>query len=488
MVRTSGRDCAGIAPDCAAQFPREIAGGFVFLPVAGLMHAWRACRYRPLGVGDFRAWLAMREMVARRQAMPDGREAAYGLDELANLLSVTRKRAGASVRRLEAAGLIEWSDSAIVFYDQLLEDEELLEDTIGRGKGSVAIPRRILRYLVAGARPAIIATALGVLLRCLSRRKGGWDGRGRVKSSWIARTFGVSIPAVKIARRELAKLGWITPEPSDQRAENRWGRAFRIDLGWSNLATSSGPVSIPPRPDPGPSSIPPDLHREPLQEFKDQEPASGGPAGVEIREQVTQTPELVHADPAPAGMKPVSAIPAPTLNDVQVEDLKDTGRTLQLYDQAIDRKLVTSSEADRMRFVGAAEHALAIGKANPPGLFAWIVRGRCWRYLTGEDEDRANARVKAHIAGLAPSPDRLEVAPTRSMMTKGLRRFGGGEVAPPSSIGRPALSADARLVKAVREASIRAGVFRDPFPAVQSRDPRWTRERWDMTLRSLGLA
>ena len=60
-------------------------------------------------------------------------------------------------------------------------------------------------------------------------------------------------------------------------------------------------------------------------------------------------------------------LPAPTLNDVRVEDLKDTGRLLRLHAQAVARGLVGSSEADRLRFVGAAEHALALGTGNPCG-------------------------------------------------------------------------------------------------------------------------
>jgi hypothetical protein len=35
----------------------------------------------------------------------------------------------------------------------------------------------------------------------------------------------------------LLRLGWIDQEPSDQRAENRWGRAFRINLAWEPLST-----------------------------------------------------------------------------------------------------------------------------------------------------------------------------------------------------------------------------------------------------------
>jgi hypothetical protein len=69
-------------------------------------------------------------------------------------------------------------------------------------------------------------------------------------------------------------------------------------------------------------------------------------------------------------MKPVSTIPAPTLRNVRIEDLKDTGRLLDLHRQAIDRKLIGASESDRLEFVAAAEHALAVGNGNPPGLFA----------------------------------------------------------------------------------------------------------------------
>ena len=168
---------------------------------------------------------SMREMEARRCGLGRGRAPSYGLAELAKLLGVSEKRAKASVGRLVAAGLLEWSGSAIGFPD--LPGEGIgLEDSIGRGRGSVAIPRRMLRLPAGAARPALIATALGIVLRCLSRRRGGFDGRGRVKASWITRVFGVDARRVKQARLELVALGWIEPEASDRRAENRWGRAY----------------------------------------------------------------------------------------------------------------------------------------------------------------------------------------------------------------------------------------------------------------------
>jgi hypothetical protein len=438
----------------------KIAGGFVPIPVAALMTAWRACRARPLGIGEFRAWLACRELEARRCTVDDDRAPAYTFAELAKLLDVTERRAKASVMRLVAADLIEWSDKAIGFPDRVdvpgghndpNDGFGDIKNSIGGGNGSITIPRRILRLLVAGARPAMIATVLGLLLRCLSRRKSGFDGRGRVKASWIARVFAVDLRRVKAARRELVALGWIEPESSSQSAENRWGRAYRINLAWNRV--EAGGRSLPPPPAlVRPAIATPSVDQEPLRErIQNQEPA-GGPSGFSIEGSGRQ-------DQPPAG-----PLPAPKLADVRIDDLKDTGRLLDLHRQAVAKGLVTASEADRLRFIGAAEHALAIA-TNPAALFAWLVLRGCWRYVTVEDEDRAAARLKAHVRR------RTVDAPSTPVVGMNL----GG------------LSEDARIVKAIREATIRAGIYRDPWPAFSAKYPEWDRVRWDRALVELGF-
>jgi hypothetical protein len=473
----------------------SIAGGFVLVPVAGLMACWRACQSAPLGIGDFRSYLAAHEMKARRCRLDDGRPGAYSVAELAKLLGVSERRAKASVNRLVAAGLLEWSDGAIGFPDPMqgfdgdLDDPDL-ENSIGQGRGSIAIPRRMLRFLVAGARPALIATVLGLLLRCLSRRKAGFDGRGRCKASWIARVFGVDPGRVKLARAELVKLGWIEPESSDQWSMNRYGKAFRIDLDWDRPDCRE---TIPPRPPGRRETTPPDLHQEPLQErIQNQEPCPG-PSGFSIKgsgngdkpgpkAEPRPGPKAAYTESVPVGIKPVSAhpgaqvptptLPTPTLADVRIEDLKDTGRLLDLHRQAVDRQLIGASEADRLKFVAAAEHALAIGKGNPPGLFAWLVRGACWRYITQEDEDRANARIKAFLRG--PELPKVASSPRSSPFYRPI---------PPTP---PVLSEDARTVREIRRAMERAGYSGDPFPQVRRADPSWTRDRWDAALAELG--
>ena len=389
----------------------KIAGGFVLVSVASLMACWRSCQSRPLGIGEFRAYLACHEMVARRCTLEDDRPASYSFAELAKLLGVTERRARESVGRLVGAGLLEWSSEGIGFPQPCLEDPDLA-DTIGRGRGSLAIPRRMLRYLVAGARPALIATVLGILLRCLSRRRGGFEGRGRVKASWIARVFGVDVRRVKAARKELVDLGWIEPESSDQRVENRYGRAFRIELGWS------GGRTLPPLPPANrPAIATPSVDPEPLRE-RETPGTRPGATGVGLKGSGT-----AHTNSGPVGTKPVSGLPAPKLADVRVEDLRDTARTLKLFDLAVALGLVGSSEADRLQFVALAEHARAVGTANPPGLFMHLLRSRCWRYITGEDEDRARARLREHYHPSRPPerpaarvstfiPDKVEAGPS----------------------------------------------------------------------------
>jgi hypothetical protein len=434
----------------------SIGGGFVRVSLGSLMACWRACQTRPLRIGDFRAWLACHEIVARRCLADEDRAPVYSFAELAKLLGVSQKRARASIHRLGDGGWLVWSPQAIQFPERPLTDDPILEDSLSGGRGSLLIPRRLLRFLAQGAGRALIATAIAVLLRCLSRRRGGFNGRGRLKASWIAQVFGVCLRQAKAARMQLINLGWIEPEDSDQWALNRWGRAYRINLQWTPPQPEAGhpltpPGSSPsdqgstltPRPaDLGPTLSPPDLQTPiPFGREKNQEPARG-PSGFLIEDSGDRDKPL----------------PGPTLADIRIEDLKDTGRLLDLLGQSVARNLVGSSEADRLKFVAAAEHALAIGKGNPPGLFAYLLRGGCWRYLTQSDEDRANARIKAYLRG--PSPASV-----------------------PSTVPRrPLLSEDARMAREYRRSLESAGYRGDPFPQVRRHDPSWTRERWDAAL------
>lgn len=60
-----------------------------------------------------------------------------------------------------------------------------------------------------------------------------------------------------------------------------------------------------------------------------------------------------------------------------------------LHTQAYRARLVGNSEADRLKFFAAAEHAVGYGRKNLAGLFVSVVQGGLWHHLTLADEDRA---------------------------------------------------------------------------------------------------
>lgn len=88
----------------------------------------------------------------------------------------------------------------------------------------------------------------------------------------------------------------------------------------------------------------------------------------------------------------------PNIRAVTVQDLTDTGRLMILLAQAIEAKWIGRGEHDRLRFVGAAVRALRLGD-NPPGMFISTVKHERWLWISGDDEDEANRRIKAHIHG-----------------------------------------------------------------------------------------
>ena len=163
-------------------------------------------------------------------------------DELRKLTGLSTKRINDSLRRLQDAA--SWNGPRIALSFPTSPDDlpvqktssfQAFLDGIPNPNRKLPVPRRTLRLIAGGARPALIATILGHLVRGLYLKRGICSARGRVKASWIADTFGVSLRRVKQARHELIACGWLIPLDADQWALNRWGAHFRINLGWSRL-------------------------------------------------------------------------------------------------------------------------------------------------------------------------------------------------------------------------------------------------------------
>lgn len=378
------------------------AGGYELATSGQLTQAWEWYRCALLELADLRVFFACLEIVARGKAA--GRCGAktprFDVADVSRLTGLSRT--GPSVARLTDAGLLRF-------------DEDFIELTPAPGR-LVPVPRRMIRYLARCRRPSLIATVLGHLLRCLFYGDGMCRTGGQCKASKVAEQFGVDLRRVKAARAELVELGWLERVEVEQWRMNQEGGAFRINLDWAGL---------PPRTPPGGAPLPPpDSDKDPLTGFKDQKPATG----VSIR-------------------------------GVREEDLKDTGRTLELHAQAVRAGIVNDSEADRLRVVAAAEHALDVATKNAPGLFATILRNGLFGFLTQDDEDAARRRIREHLHG-------------------GPRRTPG-----PMAQG-PEVSDDARLAWKVVAAARRAGLKGDPFYLLRQKDPTWTRPRWDAAVSS----
>src|SRR5262249_45589677 len=92
------------------------------------------------------------------------------------------------------------------------------------------------------------------------------------------------------------------------------------------------------------------------------------------------------------------------------------------------------------------------------------VRSKLWSYLTQDEEGAAHARLKRHLFG----------APRERVGGLGRAMEVRAAVA-----ARPALSDDGLLVREVRGALARTGFRGDPFYALKSQRPDWTRDRWE---------
>ena len=516
------------APVGQADPPAKPKGGYRIITAAVLAAAWWAYRSKLIRLVDLRVWFATHEAAARRCGVEKDSPRRFNLEELRKLTGLSLKRLKESVKRLQAARLLNWSETALAFPGSLDEwpvdgqaDFRAFLDQIPNRERKVPVPRRTLRLLAGGGRPALIATVVGHLIRGLYLKSGKCLSRGRVKASWIAAVFGVGLRRVKHARQELIAGRWLIPLGADQWALNRWGAHFRINLEWSRLdvidpvisvtSTDSehpisgpGPELAPPLAPSGPELAPPESDKEPLNgREKNQKPASG-PSGISISNSTENAREpqtgcnldggsvppalanlpgpasLALANippmPSPATRRSSASVPSrmqpaaigkPNLQDVVPEDLKDTGRLLELHDQAVALGYVTTSERDRLRFVSAAEHARVIGTKNPCGLFVRLVRCRLWSFLTQDDEDAANVRLKRHLYGTISQEQVPQFPPVRE------------------AVG---LSEDARLVQAIQAALARARYRGCAFPLLKREHPEWTRERWDQALAELEQA
>ena len=216
-------------------------GGFVFLTVRQLCLIWSTYRIRHIQLMDLRAWFACHEMVAKRCQLTTGQIPTYTLDELHRLVGgAGGEYLRASLRRLEAIGLLSWSSANIAFATSPADLQDLMDHSevtamlqaLPNPHRRVPVPRQTLRLIAGGCRSVVIATILGHLFRCLYYRNGQCHSGGLCKATWIADVFGLHVRNIKAARKHLVTLGWLQQHPTPQRILNRWGVCVVVNLTW----------------------------------------------------------------------------------------------------------------------------------------------------------------------------------------------------------------------------------------------------------------
>ncbi len=165
---------------------RKPIGGFLFLTVQQLCLLWWTYRTRRIQLMDLRVWFAAQEMVARRCQLAPDHVPAYTPKELHGLVGGGGgEHLRASLRRLEALGLLTWSSTALTFAT-VPADLRGVEDLAGfctmyhaipNNRRRVPVPRQAVRLIAGGLKASVIATMLGHLIRCLYYRRAALPQR-----------------------------------------------------------------------------------------------------------------------------------------------------------------------------------------------------------------------------------------------------------------------------------------------------------------------
>jgi hypothetical protein len=436
---------------------RKPVGGFLFLTVTQLSMVWWCYQKRLIQLKDLRVWFAAQELVARRCQMKDRQRPRYGMEELRRLVA-GRGGEKDSLRRLQQIGLLTWDASHIAFAltpaDLQVSDLSSLHEMLARiqnNRRKVPVPRQVVRFIfiAAPSKRCAIATILGHLIRCLYYRAGECRSGGFCGASWVAEVFHIDVRNVKAARKFLAgTLGLLECKEMPQSILNRFGSKVFINLSWDGSAVGKSdnePSELPPPQAQIDTGLPPlEEHTKPFQDLKHQKPSE---------------------DEKPTGVLETPKTEKPALKHIVPEDLLDTTRLLALFQEAQTKGIMGGSESKRLIFVATAERARLTAITNAPGLFAELVRRRLWHFITQDDEDRAQKRLREHFYG------------------------GRGDGRPQAmSCPRPSLSKDALFVSDVSAKLWQHGFLGDVFSVVSRELPDWTQERWENAQEELSTA
>lgn len=437
----------------------QITGRFRPITVHQLAAAWWLYQAKHITARQFRVYFAAHEMHERRRytKSEEGgrpRTPSYTLDEIKALIGSQAVDAdlSADVKALGRLGLVKIGSRSIEFavsIDQIALDDVAgfwaFFDQLPNSRRKVPMPRRTVRALAKGFTRGVSAMMIAMLIRTLYwHRTGGEDGQGgyridgRTKCSWIAEVFGISRRTVTDARAALLELGWITAIDTEQWQLNKWGQRYILNVDEFGPEQQGGSAS--------PTSEISDVSASPCLN-------KSSPSTKEVIN--TRRPAPMRSGSTGGSRKERSkGSSPPKLHDIRLEDLRDTGRLLELHRQAIKRGDPVNGEGGRHDFIALAERARRHGD-DPPRMFAWLLREGRFDFITHEDEDAAAGRLRELRQG--PRQNSRAVLVTRK----------------PRAVE---LSEDARRYAACIMAA-KQKRLNDPFIAARQVFG-WTREQW----------
>lgn len=316
----------------------------------------------------------------------------YREDEIQRLTGLSIRFVRRSLRKLKKLGVMTFTNTEIVITETAIEgSRELVEEIRSERSPArpIPIPRALLRFLARCERPALFMTLLAHFLRGLSidRKTSEVRNRGTVKLSWVSSVFEISERAARYARQELIQLVIITKDTgSFQRKLNRDGAYFELDLFWGKSTNQ------PRRENAGPT---PKISTQIAAPYKDMRTPYGS------KDQKTRVTE-------PSGVfKKREGEGAPRLSNVVKEDLQSFFRTRTLYEEAVRKKIIGTSEADFLNWVAAAVRAKTAKEGDPVKIFMGIVRKRLFTHVTQEEEDRARRAIRNFQEHMTPASSDL---------------------------------------------------------------------------------
>ncbi len=346
---------------------------------------------------------AIREAAARSQKgkKKKSRGVLYRIEEIERLTGLSPSVIKQQLAALEKAGILLFSESLISLTRDILPfASDLLRAAIGERSPNraIPIPRCILYFLASCKQQSVAVTLIAYIIRSLSLRRSDSEikAAGTAKALWVAQTFGLSLRAVRGARKELLRLGLISPDDnSTQRKLNRTGSYFVVNTSWKPQKQESSkidlgekaPVEIaevgeklevklpefaPPQPENCTNFAPPYKYKETSKELKNQKTRQAENSGFLIKKQGK-----------------------PRLENIQPEDLKRVSTLLVLFAQAVKAGWLKDTEANKLKFLSAAVRANAVGN-DPVRVFVTIVRRELWHHITQEQEDRAAQALKRY--------------------------------------------------------------------------------------------